>query len=302
MDLSLVVLAAGVGSRYGGLKQLDGVGPSGETLMEYSVFDAARAGFDRIVFVVRPETEAEFRQSVGERLAHRLEVRFVHQVLEDLPAGHRPPEGRRKPWGTGQAVLTAEPAVPGPFAVINADDFYGAESYRSLARFLAATDRRAATEFALHGFQIGPTLSAVGSVSRGLCQVDPDGRLRTIAEILEVFKHGDGGRYTDDDGVEHVLRGDEPVSMNMWAFTPAVFGELRRGFAAFLDNSLLDPKKEFLLPAAIQDLITAGRARVEVLSSSGQWCGITYREDRERVVAFVADLVNRGVYPASLWG
>ena len=302
MDLSLVILAAGVGSRYGGLKQLDGVGPTGETLMEYSAFDAARAGFDRLVFVVRPETEAEFRSSVGRRIGSRLHVQYVHQTPADLPSGWTAPPGRNKPWGTGQALLAAESVVPGPFAVINADDFYGAESYDNLGRFLRRTESVDSAEFALQGFEIGPTLSDAGSVSRGLCRIDDEGRLRSIVEILEVWKRGDGGRYTDHDGTEHVLRGDEPVSMNMWGFMPVVFSEVRRGFEAWLEASRDDPKSEFMLPSAVQQLIGDGRARVRVLGGAGRWCGMTYPEDRARAAATIAALASEGVYPSDLWG
>lgn len=301
MKPSVVVLAAGVGSRYGGLKQLDAVGPSGETMLEYSLFDAARAGVGRAVLVVRPDTEAEFRSTVGVRVGDRLAIDYVHQRLDDLPEKVHPSHGRSKPWGTAHAVLCAEPAVSGPFAVLNADDFYGAESFQSLAGFLAAGQSASKTDFCLQGFRIGPTLSDAGTVSRGLCRVDDDGWLESIVEVLEITKLGEGGRYQDPDGIDRQLTGDELVSMNMWGFTPAVFGELRRGFSAFLDRSAGEPKAEFQLPTAIQGLILDGRVRVRVLPEAGRWCGITYREDRDTVVAHIADLVARGVYPSRLW-
>lgn len=301
MDLSLVVLAAGVGSRYGGLKQLDGVGPAGETLMEYSIYDAARAGFDRVVFVVRPETEALFRETVGKRVGRRLQVSYVHQTLDSLPNGWTPPAERSKPWGTGQAVLVAENAIAGDFAVINADDFYGRESYENLAGFLTTIRSVDPPIFALQGFEIGPTLSNAGSVSRGLCRVDGDEWLESIEEVLEVWQDGGGGRFTDDDGTGHTLSGGEPVSMNMWGFTPAIFAELRRGFGEFLATSIGHAKTEFLLPAAVQELISTGRARVKVLRDSGQWCGMTYPEDRVRAAASIAELISTGAYPEDLW-
>ena len=301
MASSLVILAAGVGSRYGGLKQLDGVGPSGETLMEYSIFDAIRAGFERVVFVVRPETEQMFRDTVGQRVADAIEVAYVHQTLDRVPEGCAPPEHRTKPWGTGQAVLVAEGAVDGPFAVINADDFYGRESFRNLAKFLSSSRNDQPPVYAIQGFEIGPTLSTAGSVSRGLCRVDGDGWLESIVEILEVWKQGDGGRFVDGDGVERRLRGDEPVSMNMWGFTPAVFDELRTGFGSFLVDSSGDQKTEFLLPAAVQGLIRSGDARVKVLRESGPWCGMTYPEDRARAAATIGHLIADGIYPESLW-
>ena len=298
--MELVILAAGVGSRYGGLKQLDAVGPSGETIMEYSAYDAARAGFHRAVLVVRPETEADFRDTVGRRIGAHLAVEYVHQTLDVSAHGLRPTAERRKPWGTGHAVLAARAAVADRFAVINADDFYGAASYRSLAGFLRDLAFSRPTDFALQGFRIGPTLSAAGTVSRGLCQADREGWLQHIVEIPEVCKRDGGGCYTDGDGVEHQLAGDELVSMNMWGFTPAVFDELGRQFAAFLERSAHDPGAEFLLPAAVQRLIAGRRARVRVLPEAGQWCGITYREDRDQVAAHIAGLVARGVYPERL--
>lgn len=302
MELSLVILAAGVGSRYGGLKQLDAVGPSGEAIIDYSAFDAARAGFQRAVLVVRPETEADFRDTVGRRISGHLPVEYVHQTMEQPAAGSGAAAVRRKPWGTGHAVLAARTAVNGRFAVINADDFYGAESYRSLAAFLRDPAGARPTDFALQGFRIGPTLSAAGAVSRGLCRADRDGFLEAITEILEVRRHGDGGgRYTDARGGEQRLTGNELVSMNMWAFTPAVFDELERLFTDFLERSAGDPGAEFLLPAAIQSLIEHGRARVRVLPEAGRWCGITYREDREAVAAHIAGLVANGAYPERLW-
>jgi len=300
-DLSLVVLAAGVGSRYGGLKQLDGVGPSGETLMEYSIFDAARAGFNHVVFVVRPETEEEFRSTVGRRIGSRIQLDYVHQVVEDMPNGWTPPPDRVKPWGTGQAVLAAEPAVPGPFVVLNADDFYGAASFQNMGRFLTEVKSGDSPTYAIQGFEIGPTLSDAGSVSRGLCQIDGDHWLKTITEVLEVWKAGAGGRYTNHDGSEHTLNGDEPVSMNMWGFTPTIFACLRRGFEAFLTSHGGQLKTEFLLPAAIQDLIENGSARVKVLRGSGRWCGMTYSEDRARAAATIESLIDAGVYPRDLW-
>ncbi len=301
MDLSLVVLAAGIGSRYGGLKQLDGVGPAGETLMEYSIFDAARAGFHRVVFVVRPETEVLFRETVGDRVGQRLQVAYVHQTLDGLPNGWAPPADRSKPWGTGQAVLVAEKAVTGPFAVINADDFYGRQSYENLAEFLKTLPGDDRPVFALQGFEIGPTLSDAGAVSRGLCRVDGDDWLDSITEVLEVWRDGSGGRFTDHDGVEQTLRGNEPVSMNMWGFTPAIFAELRRGFGDFLTSSGHEPKTEFLLPAAVQGLIGSRQARVKVLRNSGQWCGMTYPEDRAKAASTISSLISTGVYPNNLW-
>jgi NDP-sugar pyrophosphorylase family protein len=301
MEPTLVILAAGVGSRYGGLKQLEPVGPGGESLMEYSVFDAARSGFGRIVLVVRPETEAEFRRTIGARVADRLPVSYVHQTLDALPPGFEAPTDRVKPWGTGQAVLVAEPEVDGPFAVVNADDFYGADAYAVLGRFL---DRDAVADpptFAMAAFEVGPTMSESGPVSRGLCRVDADGFLEKIVEVLELWKHGDSGLYLDADGEGRTVDPDEPVSMNMWGFSPAIFDELRRAFAEFLDSFIETEGAEFLLPDVVQRMIREQRARVRVLRHGSRWCGITYPEDRAAAEGMIADLVSQGAYPPRLW-
>jgi hypothetical protein len=302
MAATLVIMAAGVGRRYGGLKQLEPVGPSGEALMEYSIFDALRSGFDRVVLVIRPETEAEFRELLDPRIGGRGHLEYVFQTLDNLPEGFAPVEGRGKPWGTGHAVLVAEPAVSGPFAVINADDFYGADSFAVLGAFLNEDRRSDEPMFALPGFRVGPTLSEVGAVSRGLCRADGDGWLEEIYEILKLRKHGDGGRYVDVDGIEHDVDGDELVSMNMWAFTPAIFPKLRARFREFLAGLRgAGDGAEFLLPDVVQGMIDRGLARVRVLRHEGCWCGITFPEDRERVRAFIAGLVARGDYPPRLW-
>lgn len=281
---ALVILAAGVASRYGSLKQLEPVGPGGEALLEYSAFDAWRCGFGRVVLVVHPETETLFRSGAGGRIARRMPVRYVRQTLEDLPAGFDVPADRHKPWGTGHAVLAAEPAVAGPFAVLNADDFYGRESFAAVRGFLAGA---AGSEpvFAMPGFQLAATLTDSGPVTRALCRVDGDGWLEDIVERRGLVK-GD----TAEDGV---------VSMNMWGFTPAVFAELHRLFEAFLVGS---EDGELLLPDVVRALIRKRRARVKVLAGAGEWCGVTFREDRPRVAARLAELVDRGVYPRDLWG
>ena len=303
METTLVVLAAGIGRRYGGLKQLEPVGPGGEALLEYSVFDALRAGFDRIVLVIRPETEDEFKNFFGARLGDGASLSYVYQRLCDVPGGAAPPPGRSKPWGTGHAVLAAQGAVRGPFAVINADDYYGAASFAVIENFLRRDRHDAPSTFALAGFSVGPTLSAAGPVSRGLCRADNDGWLESINEILKLDKYGDGGRYTDADGVSHLVAGDELVSMNMWGFTPALFPELRRQFRLFFDTPAkrADDSSEFLLPEVVQGMIDGGSARVRVLRHDGRWCGITFPDDRERVREFIADLVSQGEYPARLW-
>lgn len=304
METTLVVLAAGIGRRYGGLKQLEPVGPGGEALLEYSIFDAVRAGFDRVALVVRPETEDDFMQFFGDRLGNNVTLSYAYQRLCDVPTGVVPPPGRSKPWGTGHAVLAAQGVVQGPFAVINADDYYGAGSFAAIGNFLRGDHHDAPSTFALAGFRVGPTLSAVGPVSRGLCRADDDGWLERIVEILKLEKDGDGGRYTDDAGIDHLVPGNELVSMNMWAFTPALFPVLRNRFHQFFETPerQADESSELMLPEVVQGMIDNGSARVRVLRHNGRWCGITFPDDRERVKEFIADLVTQGEYPAQLWG
>jgi len=301
--LALVVLAAGIGNRYGGLKQLESVGPGGETLLEYSIFDALGTGFDRIVLVVRPETEGEFRASLGSRLADRGHVSYLHQEITDLPAGMSPPDDRSKPWGTGHAVLAAAAAIDGPFAVVNADDFYGRDAFRVLAEFMRSDHPGSIPTFALAGFEVGPTLSDAGPVSRGLCRASRAGWLEGIVEVLNLEKKGESGIMTDASGTEHEVPPDTLVSMNMWGFTPAVFPELRSRFLDFLHDELAatDRRREFLIPDAVQGMIAEGRARVRVLRHRGRWCGITFPEDRLKAREFIAGLVGRSEYPARLW-
>jgi NDP-sugar pyrophosphorylase family protein len=300
-EKTLVVLAAGMGSRYGGLKQMDPVGPGGETILEYSVFDAVRAGFTRVVFVIRREFEKPFEEMVAARFRGRIAVECVFQELDDLPPGYALPTGRTKPWGTTQAVLVAEGAVRTPFAVINADDFYGAESYEALAGHLdVSTD-----EYAMVGFHLRETLSDSGSVARGLCRVDGDGLLESIVELTSIERCGEAAKSTDAAGGVRILTGDETVSMNMWGFTPAVFGNLREQFERFLEKQGGDMKTECYLPNTVNALIRTGQAetrtRVRVLKTSAHWFGVTYREDRAQVVEEIGRLVTSGAYPSRLW-
>lgn len=298
MSLSLVVLAAGVGSRYGGPKQIDRIGPGGATILDYAVFDARRAGFERAILVVREGMEAEMREAVGDRIARRMRLDYAVQTRDPAP-GRRSPAGRVKPWGTGHATLAAAPLVDGPFAVVNADDFYGAASYEVLARHLRSAPA-GSPEHALVGFPLATTLSPDGPVSRGICSVDADGYLASIREVLKVERDGDGARLVDDPDAGSVA-GDTPVSLNFWGFTPAVLDELAAGFERFLAASAASTTAEYYLPAAVQDLVASGRARVRVLRGGGPWAGLTYPGDRPRLVALVASLTAQGVYPAELW-
>jgi len=301
--LSLVVLAAGIGSRFGGLKQLEAVGPSGETLLEYSVFDALRSGFDRLILIVRPETEVLFRQAFRDHSESGLDVQYVPQRLDQVPEGFKIPDDRTKPWGTGHAVLAAESVVNGPFVAINADDFYGLDAFRILADFMKQHRGDEPTTFAIPGFQVSPTLSDAGPVSRGLCRVDDAGWLTKIVEILKLDKAEGGGTYIDASGTRRFVSGDDLVSMNMWGFTPAIFPELRARFRTFLDSlgAKTHNQPEFLLPDIVQKLIDGGTARVRVLRHDSPWCGITFPEDLPRVRDFITSRVRAGDYPSQLW-
>jgi hypothetical protein len=305
MSTALLVLAAGMGSRYGGLKQLDPVGPAGETLLDYAVFDAVRAGFGRVIFVIRRDFEAEFREKVGARYAGRVAVDYVFQSLDALPPGFAPPPGREKPWGTGHAVWCAREAVRENFAVINADDFYGAEALQKLGEFLQGSEVsnfkseirpgriRPPTEFALAGYRLAHTLSAHGVVSRGVCEVGADGALGSITEETNLSPA--------DVGPGRKFSGDETVSMNCWGFTPALFPALDAQLENFLRNQGGQAKAEFYLPAAVSVMIARGEACGRVLPTTSTWFGVTYREDKPRVQAALAELVRRGEYPEELF-
>lgn len=290
MSLSLVVLAAGMGSRYGGLKQIDPVGPSGETVLDYAVFDAVRAGFDRVVFVIRRDFEALFREKIGARYAGKVVVDYVFQALDALPAGFTPPAGREKPWGTGHAVWCAKSAIDGNFAVINADDFYGADSFAKLGTFLKAAR---GGEFSMVGFKLSNTLSEHGTVARGVTASDASGALTSIVEHT--------GIDPKDVGAGKKYSGDEIVSLNCWGFTPALFAGLDAQLKEFLTARATEPKAEFYLPAAVSTMISRGQATVKVLPTESTWFGVTYREDKPRVEASIAALVQAGKYPQKLW-
>jgi hypothetical protein len=313
--MDLVILAAGMGSRYGGLKQIDPVGPSGETVLDYAVFDARRAGFNRAVFVIRRDFEAVFRERVGAKYAGQMEVEYVFQSLQDLPIQATDGLGREKPWGTGHAVWCARHAVKTEFAVINADDFYGADSFRRLAEFLGASPFAKASgdslrsggarppgalaptaptsRYAMVGFRLAQTLSEFGAVSRGVTTVDSAQRLMTIEERIGIQSAdvGPGGAYS----------GNEIVSMNCWGFTPQIFPQLEAALRQFVIDRGAEPKAEFYLPAAVAGLIARGAAEVEVLPTDANWFGVTYREDKPRVMAAIAELVAAQQYPARLF-
>jgi NDP-sugar pyrophosphorylase family protein len=289
---TLVLLAAGMGSRYGGLKQVDPVGPSGETLLDYSIYDALRAGFGKVVFIIRHDIEEQFREVVGNRFQGRAPVEYAFQELNDLPSGFTVPEGRTKPWGTTQAIIAAEDVVQEPFAVLNADDFYGRESFKALVQHFNSSCQ----DLAMVGFQLKNTLSDHGTVARGICGVGPDGYLTSVEELTKIEKTATGAR----EGAR-TFTGDELVSMNFWGFQPSIFSDLRECFTAFLQRSGTELKSECYIPATVNELMAAGKARVKMLSSRSPWFGVTYKEDKPRVVECIARLVAQGVYPGRLW-
>ncbi len=294
---ALLVLAAGLGKRYGGLKQINPVGPGGETIVDYSVFDALRAGFGRLVFVIRRDIEAPFRETIGVRFEKRLPVEYIFQELDQLPPGFPVPPNREKPWGTAQAILVAAGAIHEPFAAINADDFYGAKSFLALAEHL----RSGSPDYAMVGFILRNTLSDSGSVARGVCRVGPDGYLEKVTELTQIERDGDGAKHTDGAGIVHRLGGDELVSMNLWGFTPTLFEHLRGQFVEFLKRHASDEKAEFFIPSAVNELVIAGRERVKVLRTPDSWFGVTHREDRPRVIEGIRRVIARGDYPEKLW-
>jgi choline kinase len=298
---TLLVLAAGMGSRFGGDKQLNGIGPSGEYILDYSVYDAWKAGFGKVVFVIRPELEADLRTHFGTKLDGKMEIEFCYQNLTDLPAGFELPEGRTKPWGTGHAILCCEKAINEPFAVVNADDLYGAAAYKVLAEYLTG-DQFGKDTFAMVAYKMANTLSPTGGVSRGVCQAK-DGFLAQVIETHKIEGAAAGQcRYPDPEtGDWQPLAGDSLASMNFWGFHPVMFSYLRLLFIDFLQYQRTVEKSEFLIPTVVDTLIKAGLARTRVLTSNDKWFGMTYREDREPLMANVRELVAAGRYPANLW-
>lgn len=302
MKPTLLVLAAGMGSRYGSLKQMDGIGPNNEAIIDYSIYDAIRAGFGKVVFVIRHSFEKEFREVFSaERFKGRIAVDFVFQELDDLPEGFSLPEGREKPWGTNHAVMMGAKVIKDePFAVINADDFYGAEAYEGMAAYL---NRMAGGEnrYCMMGYKIGNTLSDHGSVSRGVCETDAEGNLSDMVERTQIFKDGERIFYRDETG-DHNLSPQTLVSMNMFGFTPDYFRYSEEYFPVFLKENAQNLKAEFFIPLMVNRLIKAGTVAMKVLSSDAQWFGVTYREDKPAVVARLDALIEAGRYPADLWG
>ncbi len=300
----LVIMAAGMGSRYGGLKQLDPVGEHDQVILDYSMFDARRAGFETVVFVIKREIEEEFKARVGRRVERHMDVKYVFQSMDDLPEGYAVPEGRTKPWGTAQAALAARHVVDGPFAIINADDYYGPAAYREISDYLCAHGDGERYAYAMVGYRVRNTVTEHGSVARGVCEVDGDGVLVDIHERTVIEKDGNDARYTEDGGKSWTaLAGDTLVSMNMWGFTRSFLDEAQARFPAFLDKALAEAplKAEYFLPTVVDQLIREGRAEVRVLPSEDKWYGVTYREDKPSVTAAIAAMTESGLYPEELW-
>lgn len=301
----LVVMAAGMGSRYGGLKQMDPVGNYGQVIMDYSLYDARRAGFETAVFIIKREIGNDFRHLIGDRIARVMEVRYAFQELCDLPAGYTVPEGRTKPWGTSHAVLAARNCIDAPFAVINADDYYGPEAFQQIYQYLTEhPETNEGYEYAMVGYMLRNTLTENGYVSRGVCQTDELGYLTKVTERTHIEKEGEGARFTEDGGATWMsLPGDTVVSMNLWGFTPSFVEEAQRRFAAFLDRTKVENplKGEYFLPSVVSELIEEKLGRVKVLRSQDKWYGVTYKEDKPVVVDAIRRMTRAGVYPDRLW-
>ena len=300
----LVIMAAGMGSRYGGLKQLDPVGNHGQLIIDYSIYDARRAGFKTVVFVIKPEIEADFKEAIGDRVSKVMDVKYAYQLKEDLPEGYSVPAGRTKPWGTAHAALAARDIVDGPFAVINADDYYGPEAYREIYNYLSTHQDGDVYEYVMVGYLLKNTVTENGTVARGVCGETADHCLTQVTERTKIAK-GEPPRFTEDDGRTWTeLPGDTVVSMNMWGFTRSFLDEALARFPAFLDKALAEnPEKgEYFLPTVVSWLIDEGKARVKVLRSTDKWYGVTYREDKPTVVAAIAEKTAAGLYPDRLWG
>ena len=301
----LVIMAAGMGSRYGGLKQIDGMGPNGEIIIDYSLYDAKRAGFEKVICIIKHEIEEDFKAIMNRGAAKHLDIEYAYQRLDDLPEGYEVPEGREKPWGTSHAIRAARDLVDSPFAVINADDYYGTEVYKTMYDYLSkAEDKDGVYDFSMMGYKLENTLTEAGTVARGVC-VDKDGYLTEIEERLKIGWKDGKIAYTEDDGETwtEVPMGTT-VSMNFFGFTPGLMKELDDRFPAFLDKALKENplKGEYLIPRTVGDLVNEGKATVRILPSEDKWFGVTYHEDKEAFVKAINEKIKEGVYPENLWG
>lgn len=300
----LVIMAAGMGSRYGGLKQIDPIDEQGHIIMDFSIYDAVRAGFEKVVFIIKKENEADFKERIGNRMEKQIEVEYVYQELHNIPEGFEVPEGRVKPFGTGHAVLSALSAVDGPFVVINADDYYGINAYQMMYQYLTTHPDDEKYRYAMVGYILENTLTENGHVARGVCSIDKNGLLEEIHERTRIEKHGGTVEYTEDEGATWTkLAADSIVSMNMWGFNQSMMEELKAGFPKFLKENLpKNPLKcEYFLPFAVDDLVQEKKATVQVLTTKDKWYGVTYKEDKPVVVQAIRRLKEEGVYPQKLW-
>lgn len=301
MKPTLFVLAAGMGSRYGGLKQLDGLGPNGETIMDYSIFDAIRGGFGKIVFVIRKTFEKDFREKIISKYENHIPVELVFQDLNDLPQGFTCPAERQKPWGTNHAVLMGKDVIREPFAVINADDFYGRDSFAVIGKFLSELPDGSRNSYCMVGFRVGNTLSESGSVARGICGTDANQNLQTVVERTEIMRVDGPVCYKDEQGKWVAVDENTPVSMNMWGFTPDYFKYSEDYFVQFLKANMSNLKAEYYIPLMVNELITKGTATVKVLDTTSKWFGVTYAADRQGVVDKIQSLIDAGEYPQKLF-
>ncbi|MGN1266331.1 MAG: sugar phosphate nucleotidyltransferase [Dorea sp.] len=300
----LVIMAAGMGSRYGGLKQIDPVDKDGHIIMDFSMFDAKRAGFEKVVFIIKRENEQDFKEAVGDRIAKYMEVSYAYQELENIPEGYEVPEGRVKPWGTAHAVYSAIDQIDGPFAVINADDYYGREAFQIIYDFLSTHEDDEKYRYTMVGYHLGNTVTDNGHVARGICEVNEAGELVEVIERTRIEKRDGGIAFTEDDGETWTsVPAETIVSMNMWGFTRSILAEIKEGFPGFLDEGLQkNPMKcEYFLPAIVSKLLAEERATVSVLESADKWYGVTYKEDKPVVVAAIQSMKEAGLYPEHLW-
>ena len=300
----LVVMAAGMGSRYGGLKQIDPVGPNGEVIIDYSLFDARRAGFETVVFIIKHEIEDAFKEAIGNRISKVMDVRYAFQQLDDLPDGYTAPADRTKPWGTSHAILSARDVIDAPFAVINADDYYGPEAFQVIYDYLSTHEDGDVYSYAMVGYLLKNTVTENGHVARGICVENADNTLAEVTERTRIETFEGGIHFTEDDGASWTdVPGDTVVSMNLWGFTPGFVTEAQNRFAKFLDKALVENplKGEYFLPSVVSELIAEGKANVQVLRSHDKWYGVTYKEDKPVVVAAIGEKIESGLYPAKLW-
>lgn len=300
----LVIMAAGMGSRYGGLKQIDPIDNQGQIIMDYSIFDAKKAGFEKIVVIIKEANEKDFKEAIGNRLADNIKVEYVYQNITNIPEGFEVPEDRQKPWGTGHAILSCIDVVDGPFAVINADDYYGREAFQLIYDYLISHEDDDKYRYTMVGYQLKNTVTEYGHVSRGVCEIDEQGHMLSITERTRIEKHGEHIAFTEDDGKTwNNLQEDTVVSMNMWGFSASALEELQKGFPLFLEEGLKENplKCEYFLPSVVSDLLKADKATVEILTSTDKWYGVTYKEDKPMIEAAIQEMKINGKYPEILW-